>query len=165
MTWYNDLAAFVEEQQWGYGAILGVDSGECLAACLERNKELRMLGLDLWDSTVEVEQSCRQLCEPYGNRALLLKGDAATIAKGFRIKTFDFALYNCYDAAYTATEYHERILKIWATKVKAQGHIISIDLHRKELLDAFVNVGITGEVRPLIINGKESKQLKYLLLN
>lgn len=165
MTWYNELAAFVEEQQWVYGAILGVEKGESIACCLERNKELRMLGLDLWDSPETLEQDCKTICEPYGKRALLLKGDAATIAKGFRIKTFDFALYNCYGEEYPLTEYHQNILKIWITKVKEQGYIISADLDKKELVEALVNLGVDGNVRPLPINGKESKLLKYVLLN
>lgn len=169
MMWYNDLAAFVKEQQWVYGAALGIDNGDCVVACLESNKDLRMLGLDLWGGAAidfdAKEHSCRELCKPYGNRALLLKGDAAIIAKGFRIKTFDFALYNCYDEQYTATDYHERILKIWVTKVKDGGLIISADLDRQELLEALANVGVNAIAQPLMVNGKESEHLKFIRLN
>ncbi len=165
MTWYDELAAFVEEQQWVYGAVLGVEQGESIASCLERNKELRMLGLDLWNNPETFEEDCKTICEPYGKRALLLKGDAATIAKGFRIKTFDFALYNCYDEANSSTEYHQNILKIWITKLKDHGYIISADLDKKELTQALVNLGVNGDINPLLINGKESKHLKYVLLN
>ena len=168
--WYNELAALIEEQKWEHGAALGINNGSMLVACFEKAPELRMLGMDLWaenldeDGVSKDEKQCRKSCEPYGQRVLLLKGDAAIIAKGFRVNTFDFAVYNCFDSDNNTSEYHKKILDVWITKIKSGGYIVGKDMNDEEVQKALTDIGL-GEATPVIVNGKESETLKYVILN
>ncbi len=162
---YKELADFIAEKKLAHGAKIGAGQCECMAICLEKNPQLRFLGMDTWeDGQAEMEAVCRIKCAPYKERVTLLKGDAATIAKGFASKIFDFAFYCFNEESTISKEDHIKVLKMWKHKIKPGGYLIGDCLNTTTVKTALAQLGYE-KIAPLEVLGHYSKGLQYIQLN
>lgn len=157
-----ELAAFIKEKQFGYGAEIDVKGGQPFITILKKNPQLYMVGVDPWDAHSGVlEKKCRERCRPYGQRARLVKGDASRVAFGFSKGTFDFVFYYCYDHCSGSVEYHKKILQPWVHKIKEGGYLLSCGFNEPTIREALKLLGFT-DIRVLSVRGKKSSVLKYV---
>ncbi|MEZ5018475.1 MAG: hypothetical protein R2800_15550 [Flavipsychrobacter sp.] len=163
---HEKLAAFILEKEFGHGAKIGADSGKCMAVVLEHNPQLRFIGMDMWDGEhgVDFERECRERCAPYKERVLLLKGDAATIAKGFASKIFDFAFYGYALDRKGELDYHEKVLKLWMHKIKSGGYLIGQELDKGDMKTVLAKLGYEN-IAPLEVLDNTHTGLHYIRLN
>lgn len=167
--WYYELAAFIKEKQWTYGAEIGVKACRSFVVFLKRNPQLKMVGMDLWEDqpdspyahNTENEKKSRERCAPLGERAQLLKGDAAQIALSFPDKAFDFVFYDCYNYRISTPEFHRRLLAPWIPKIKPGGYLIGRDFHEPDVQAALKNLGYTN-IEIMKVKGRESLRVKYV---
>lgn len=157
-----ELAAFIKEKQFGYGAEIDVKGGQPFITILKKNPQLYMVGVDTWDTrTAVLEKKCRERCRPYGQRARLVKGDASRVAFGFSKGAFDFVFYNCNNHCAGTVEYHKKILQPWVHKIKDGGYLLSCGFNEPAIRTAMKMLGL-NDVKPLTVRGKESAVLKYV---
>lgn len=157
-----ELAAFIKENQFGYGAEIDVKGGEPFVTVLKKNPQLFMVGVDPWNNDDGIaEKKCRERCRPYEQRARLVKGDASRVAFGFSKGVFDFVFYHCYNDCDGNYEYHKKILQNWSHKTKPGGYLVSCGFHVPMMKRVLADMGYT-DIQPAIIRGKESSTLKYV---
>ncbi len=162
-----ELPQFIKQINAKNGAELGVKAGRSIKRILQKNKQLSMIGLDLWEiipgkaykDNVLNEQKCRKVLKKFGNRAILYKGDANKIAKEVKNSSLDFVFYDLYNFRTSSVSLHDEIIGNWIEKLKPGGYFIGRDFHNDDIRGVIEKRGFKIEI--CVVNGKISERLKF----
>lgn len=153
------------------GAELGVKAGRSYFFYLNRNKQLHMTGLDLWEDqpnspykeNAKNGEIAMERNKPFANRSVLYKGDAVDIATQIKDGTLDFVFYDLYNFRISTVDFHKRIIAPWLPKIKPGGVLIGRDFHEPHIVQAIQEL-VARPITPVLINGKPHIRLKQVML-
>jgi hypothetical protein len=136
---------------------------------LRVNKELKLMGVDLWEvidggaykDNNKNEWRCRRKLKKYGDRFILLKGDAFKIAKEVKDQSFDFVFYDL--QCKPMQNFHRDMIEVWLPKLKKGGYLIGRDF--RAFRNDFYALGFKEEdFQPCTIGDRKSTRLEYLVI-
>ena len=147
--WRRDLARFILENNFKTGVEVGVKACKSYRTCLKLNPELTLIGIDTWEvlpnspyaKNDKYEIKCKKISKAFGKRAILIKGDAATIAEKFPDESFDFVFYDLFNYRVSKVSLHETVLKAWFPKLKENGKMVGRDFFEPDISQALRNLG------------------------
>lgn len=139
------LTRFVNQNDWQVGVELGVYRGENFKYLIENCPNLKLTGVDLYESQPENNgpekwtpgenghkwdhnqyyQDMLNFCKKYSNRAEIIKDYTTQASKKFEENSLDFVFIDA-DHGYEGCL---RDIREWAPLVKPGGYIIGHDIH------------------------------------
>jgi hypothetical protein len=136
---FHFLAFMVRRNGWTSGAELGLWEGRTISYLLAACPGLSMIGVDLWEPQPvnpgpegyegwdhgEHERRARKRCEPYGERATLIKATTTEAAKQVPDASLDFVFI---DADHSEHGCRSDITT-WLPKLKPTGWITGHDIN------------------------------------
>lgn len=139
VTWRDTFLAYlVGLHGWRSGAELGVKDGKTIGHLLRHCPDLSMIGVDTWQPMPGhegpedwadwphdlYERRARDRCEPFADRAILIKATTTEAAKHVPEGSLDFVFI---DADHAADAVRADILN-WRSKVRRGGWLIGHDI-------------------------------------
>jgi hypothetical protein len=162
-----DLPPYIRQRNCRTGAELGVKAGRSIYRVLRRNPDLKMIGLDLWEtqegSTYSKNQlnevKCSKRLHPFSDRVALHKGSALDIADKVQDQSLDFIFYDLYNYRISTYELHAAIIRKWLPKLKDNGVFIGRDFHNPDIRKVIEDMGY--QLQECRIGKRTSIRLKY----
>jgi hypothetical protein len=136
---FDFLAYLARRLQWTAGAELGVWEGRTISNVLRANPQLSMIGVDLWEPQPgncgpegyegwdhdQHERLARKACQPFGERAVLVRGWTHEVADRVPPTSLDFVFID----ADHGTDAVRRDILAWSPKLKPTGWLIGHDIN------------------------------------
>jgi hypothetical protein len=164
-----DLPYFIKQRNLQVGLELGAKAGRSMYYLLRANKSLNLTGIDLWeiikggaykDNNLN-ETRCKRKLKCFGNRVVLIKGDAKLIADQMQDSKFDFIFYDLQSPI--MSDIHQEMIQKWLPKIKKGGYLIGRDF--RVFRNAFYNLGFTeSDFKKCNIGKRISSRLEYLII-
>ncbi len=167
--WRKELADLIQEQQWKTGVELGVKSGRSSAAIMKANPNLKLTGIDTWETFSENSAyknnelnrlKALKLCQDFENLSLI-QGDVLIEVSNFEDSSLDFIFYDLYDHRWSNINFVEDVFTLWKPKLKATGAFIGRDFDKSEFSTCCQHLTLPSP-QVCLINGKEHPRLKLI---